>query len=111
MTRVLFVCGKARSRSPTAAQVFAERGYSTDFGGLSRDADDALSADQIEWAEHIFVMDNRQLRRLMDQFPGPMRGKRVVTLGIPDLYTFMQDDLVDLLLTKAGPHLEQGRRR
>ena len=109
MTRVLFICNSARVLGPTAAQVFAGRGFTTDFGGLARNADDALSGDQIEWAEHVFVMDNRVLRQLMDRFAGPMRGKRVVTLGISDLYTFMQDELVELLLTKAGPHLEEQR--
>ena len=44
MKRVLFVCGKARVRSPTAAQVFANwEGIRTDFGGISTDAGCAAS--------------------------------------------------------------------
>jgi predicted protein tyrosine phosphatase len=110
--RVLFICGKARARSPTAAQVFAEwEGVATDFGGVSRDADDALSAHQVEWADEIMVMETRHRNRLVDQFPKLMSGRAVVTLGIRDRYTFMQPELVEELIDRAGPYLKQGRRR
>lgn len=110
LTRALFICGKARSRSPTAAQVFARwESVSTDFGGISNDASDALSADQLDWAEQIFVMEQRHAKRLVEKFRAVMRGKRVINLGVRDNYTFMQPELVDLLIEKAGPHLRQGR--
>lgn len=106
MIRALFICGKARARSPTAAQVFSGwPGVSADFGGISRDADDALSADQIDWADLILVMEPRHARRLTDRFGRIMNGKRVVTLDIRDRYTFMQPELVNELVAKAGPYL------
>jgi len=106
VTRVLFICGRARARSPTAAQVFAGRpGVSTDFGGISRDADDALSADQIDWADLIIVMERRHAERLRDRFGRQLDGKRLVTLGIRDRYSFMQPELVVELQDKAGPYL------
>lgn len=109
MIRALFICGKARARSPTAAQIFADLpGVRTDFGGLSTDADDALSADQIQWADRIFVMEQRQHRRLSDKFAQVMRGKRVINLSIKDTYTFMEPALVELLTRRAGPHLTGG---
>ncbi|MEO0763692.1 MAG: low molecular weight phosphotyrosine protein phosphatase [Pseudomonadota bacterium] len=65
MKRVLFVCGRGRARSPTAAQVFADwPGVSTDFGGVSPDADDVLSADQIDWADLIIAMDAQNVSDL-----------------------------------------------
>jgi predicted protein tyrosine phosphatase len=104
--RVLFICGKARARSPTAAQIFAGRdGVQTDFGGISRDADDALSADQIDWADVIMVMERRHAERMRDRFGWQMDGKRMVTLGIRDRYSFMQPELVSELQAKAGPYL------
>lgn len=106
MTRVLFICGKARARSPTAAQIFADwEGVSTDFGGLSTDADDALSADQIDWADVIMVMERRHASRLNDRFGRILAGKKILTLDIRDHYTFMQPALVEELLAKAGPRL------
>ena len=107
MIKVLFICGKARRRSPTAAQVFAEtEGVRTDFGGISRDADDALSADQIDWADVILAMERRHVERLRDRFGRQLDGKRVIALGIADRYGFMQPELVRELRAKAGPHLK-----
>lgn len=106
MKRALFICGKARARSPTAAQVFAEMpGISTDFGGISADADDALSADQIDWADLIFVMEPRHTTRLNDRFGKMLAGRRIINLSIRDRFTFMQPELVEELNRKALPHL------
>jgi len=104
--RVLFLCSRHRLRSPTAEQVFrAWPGLEVDSAGLAPDADTPLSADQVAWAELILVMENAHRRRLQSRFAGPLKGKRVVVLGIPDDYGFMQPELVDLLLRKAGPLL------
>ena len=104
--RVLFICGKARVRSPTAAQVFADLpGVQTDFGGISRDADDALSADQLDWADLIMVMERRHAARLNDRFGRMLAGKKVVVLDIRDRYTFMEQALIDELNEKAAPRL------
>ncbi|MEO1490851.1 MAG: phosphotyrosine protein phosphatase [Pseudomonadota bacterium] len=106
MKRVLFLCGKARARSPTAAQVFADwPGVSTDFAGISNDADDALSADQIDWADLIMVMERRHATRLNDRFGRMLAGKKVLVLDIRDRYTFMEQGLIDELMEKAGPRL------
>ncbi|MEM8792115.1 MAG: phosphotyrosine protein phosphatase [Pseudomonadota bacterium] len=105
MRRLLFICGKGRARSPTAAQIFSRDGLATDFGGISRDADDALSADQIEWADVIFVMEQRHRTRLGDAFGRMLDGKRVINLAIRDRYSFMADDLIYELKQKVEPHL------
>ncbi|MEM0942598.1 MAG: phosphotyrosine protein phosphatase [Pseudomonadota bacterium] len=106
--RVLFICGKARARSPTAAQIFADRpGIQTDFGGLSRDADDAVSADQISWADLICVMETRHRERLADQFGRLLTGRRIVVLGVRDRFSFMDPDLIVELEEKAGPHMRR----
>ncbi|MEM0922689.1 MAG: phosphotyrosine protein phosphatase [Pseudomonadota bacterium] len=110
MTRVLFICGKARARSPTAAQIFADLpGVSTDFGGISRDADDALSGDQIAWADLILVMEPRHRQRLTDRFGRLLDGRPVVSLGIRDRFSFMAPELIAELREKAGPYLRNAR--
>ncbi|MBY8977830.1 phosphotyrosine protein phosphatase [Rhodobacteraceae bacterium NNCM2] len=106
MKRVLFICGKARARGPTAAQIFARLdGISTDFGGIGKDADDAISSDQIDWADLIIVMEQRHKTRLADRFGRLLDGKRIITLGVRDRYSFMQDDLIEELHAKAAPYL------
>ena len=106
MTRILFICANARARSPTAAQVFAEwPGLRTDFGGLSRETENLLSAEQIEWAEVIMVMERRDSNRLHDQFGRLLAGKQVQVLDIRGRYGFMDPKLVDELMAKAAPRL------
>lgn len=104
--RILFLCSRHRLRSPTAEQVFRDwPELEVDSAGLAPDADTPLSAEQVAWAELILVMENAHRQRLQSRFAGALRGKRVVVLGIPDDYGFMQPELVELLLRKAGPLL------
>ena len=103
MKRMLFICGKARQRSPTADEVFrVENNIETDFAGLSDDADVVLSVDQIEWATDIAVMEKRQITRLKTKFAKHLKGKRIVSLDVPDNYTFKQPELVVLLQSRRG---------
>ena len=98
MTRVLFVCGKARKRSPTAFEV--ARGWSClepDFAGLSKDADELIMAEHVAWADVIMVMEPRHKQRLKNAPGGMLTDTKVVTLGIPDRFEFMDDVLVDRL--------------
>ena len=58
LTNLLFLCARNRLRSPTAEQVFASRpGVETASAGLAPDADEQVSAELIEWADLIFVME------------------------------------------------------
>lgn len=103
MQHILFVCGKARKRSPSAAEIFAqEDGVATDFAGLSIDADERLSPEHLAWADVVVIMERRQLKRLNAQFSPYLKGKRIVTLGIPDDFEFMQPELVNLLHTRKA---------
>lgn len=107
MHRALFICSRNRLRSPTAEQVFASwPGVDTDSAGLADDADVPLSAEQIEWATIVFVMEKRHRTRLATRFARHLKGKRVVCLDIPDDYGFMQPELVQLLQAKAGHFLK-----
>jgi predicted protein tyrosine phosphatase len=104
--RVLFLCSRNRLRSPTAEQVFgAWPELEVDSAGLADDAETLLSAEQLDWAELIVVMEAAHRRRLQARHRRRLRGKKVVCLDIPDHYAFMQPELVALLLKKAGPLL------
>ncbi len=108
MTHVLFICGKNKWRSPTAEQIFAEHpGINCASAGLSHDAETPLSPELLEWAELIFVMEKKHKTKLSACFKEHLAGKRIVCLGIPDNYKFMDPVLVKLLRGKVTPHLPQ----
>jgi predicted protein tyrosine phosphatase len=107
MTRALFICGKARARGPTAAQIASQwDGVRADSAGLDNGSDDTLSLEQLEWADILFVMEPRQKTRLSSKFGRAIRGKPVICLDVPDLYSFMEPKLVEILTDKIRPHLK-----
>jgi predicted protein tyrosine phosphatase len=86
--------------------VFADRpGIETASAGTNRGADNPLPAELVDWADVIFVMEKQHQRKLSENFQAQLRGKRVVCLGIPDDYQFMQPELVDLLEAKVSKHI------
>ncbi len=103
--KLLFVCSRNRLRSPTAEVVFAvDEGIEATSAGTSVDADVAVSADLIEWAEIIFVMERVHERKLLERFGPLLKAKRVVVLGIPDRYRYMDPELVAILRRKVSPY-------
>lgn len=103
MSNILFVCGKARRRSPTAAAVAAKHlGQQTDFAGLSADADERIGTEHLAWADTIVVMEKRQLSRLKRQVAAHLKDKRLVCLDIPDSFEFMQPELVELVVARLS---------
>jgi predicted protein tyrosine phosphatase len=105
--KLLFVCSRNRLRSPTAEAVFATcAGFETLSAGTSPDAETPVSGDLIEWADVIFAMESVHRRRLKQRFPPLLRNKKVVVLGIPDEYGYMDPTLVALLKSKVARWLE-----
>ncbi len=104
--KILFVCTQNRLRSPTAEQVFSiYDGLECDSAGLAPDAVVALSTEQIAWADTIFVMEKAHRNKLSKKFKNHLRGKRIIVLGIPDDFEFMEEGLVRLLKVKVPQFL------
>jgi predicted protein tyrosine phosphatase len=102
MKKVLFVCSQNRLRSPTAEQVFAKRrDIEVDSAGTNNDADNPLTAELVEWADIIFVMEKAHRRKLQQRFRPQLKNTRVVCLDIPDDFEFMDPELVRLLETRV----------
>ncbi len=106
MKRVLFLCSRNKLRSPTAERVFCGRAdLDVASAGLNADAEVPCSADLVEWADIIFVMEKAHRARLSARFGRGLKNTRVVCLDIPDKYAFMQPELVQLLQAKVVRHL------
>ena len=108
--RVLFVCSRNRRRSPTAEQVFsAYPNLECRSAGTEADAESPLTADDVEWAELVVAMERRHKRLVSERFHQELRGKRLLCLGIPDHYRFMDAELVRLLEAKLWRLLPEAR--
>lgn len=64
-----------------------------------------VSAEMIEWVDAIFVMEAVHKKKLGKEFNGSLKGKRVIVLGIPDKYDYMQRELVQLLEAKVSRYV------
>ena len=96
--RVLFVCTQNRLRSPTAEALFrAHPGWEVASAGTARDADTPLTRDLLEWADVAVCMEKGHRDWIRSKLRGVLPDDRLVTLGIPDEYEFMDPDLVTLL--------------
>lgn len=104
--RLLFVCSQNRLRSPTAEHVFATRpGVETLSAGLNTGADVPLSDELLRWADLVLVMEKRHREKLSREFRPALGATRVICLDIPDIYEYMDPELVALLEKRVTPYL------
>jgi predicted protein tyrosine phosphatase len=95
MKHLLFICSRNRLRSPTAEAVFSSYpDVKCSSAGVAPDADYVVAKDDIEWADTIFVMERTHERKLKNKFGKALQNKRIVCLGIPDEYDFMDPALI-----------------
>jgi predicted protein tyrosine phosphatase len=106
MKRFLFVCSQNRLRSPTAEQIFSQRGdIEVASAGMNHDAETPLSSDLVKWADVIVVMERTHRNKLQTRFRSDLNGKHIVCLDMPDDYDFMDPGLVRLLQARMSRHL------
>ncbi len=74
--------------------------------GLDKDAINTISSDDLEWADIIFVMEKTHRNKLSKKFKQYVRGKRVISLNIPDEYDYMDPILIQLLKISVPKYLE-----
>lgn len=108
--RVLFLCYQNRRRSATAERVFCKR---TDLdvrsAGLGPDALVRVNERMLDWADVVFVMEERHRLELERMFPEHAALARTITLEIPDEYAFLDPELVKLLHARVPKHLARTR--
>jgi len=106
MKRFLFVCSQNKLRSPTAEQIFSDRGdIDVASAGTNHDAENPLSSELLEWADVIFVMERTHRSKIQQRFRKALDGKRIVCLDIRDDYAFMDPELVCLLQSRMARYL------
>jgi predicted protein tyrosine phosphatase len=103
---VLFVCSRNRLRSPTAEQVFSTwPGIEVSSAGLDASADTPVTAEILEWADIIFVMERSHRNKLSKRFRPHLKDRRIICLDIPDEFEYMDPKLILLLKARVPRHL------
>jgi len=61
-----------------------------------------VTEGHIGWADIIFVMEKKHLRRIRDKFGDLLNEKKIVNLDIADDYQFMDEELIEILQNRVS---------
>jgi len=103
MWNVLFVCTGNVDRSPTAeAMVKNTLGINAKSAGTSYAATVPITPKLINWADAIFVMEDKHEEAIVKLVPSSY--KKIRVLDIPDIFYRDQPELKKLLAQKLKPY-------
>ena len=105
MKKLLFVCTLNLQRSPTAAEIFKDK-YDTKSAGVGDTAKVPLTSELLGWADVVFVMEGWQRKLISEKFPKLYLKKKIINLDIPDMYYFMDEELVKVLKEKVETSIQ-----
>ena len=104
---LLFICTVNRMRSCTAETIYAsDPRHRVRSAGTSPTATRQITRELLRWADRIFVMERQHEAFILENFPDQDVRKKMIVLGIPDYYYYMEPELIDLLKTKISPYLD-----
>lgn len=92
--KLLFICNQNENRSKTAEELFKDK-FSTKSAGLYNEK--PVTEKQIAWADTIIVMEDAQRSEIAQRFPKLYAQKRILSLNIPDIYSYNQPKLREIL--------------
>ena len=106
VTNVLFICSRNQWRSPTAEQVWKNHPeLAVSSAGTSPNAKRTVNAKMMQWADVIFVMEQKHKNRLKAQFGHLSTYKDIQVLDIADEYQYMDNELVSIIKQSVGSYL------
>ena len=103
---LLFICSRNKWRSRTAETIFKNnpihhvKSAGTDDGAMVR-----INEKNLDWADIIFVMEDKHKQRIKEKFNTASIIKKIVVLEIPDDYQYMDLELIDIIKTSVSPYL------
>lgn len=105
--RILFVCSKNRWRSRTAEKIFKNNGiHEIKSAGTESSARIKLTNQDLYWADLILVMEDKHLEKLYSNFDIQKGNEKVHVLGIPDIYKYMDTELIQILKISTIQYFE-----
>ena len=110
--KILFVCSANVDRSPTAEHVcLGWRDLEVKSAGVSKYARIPICAELIQWADAVLCMEKRHILKIKKKFPGITVNKIIDSLNVPDIFPYMNKNLVNLLREKTGAWLHNYHTR
>lgn len=103
---LLFICTINRMRSCTAETLYAaDTALKVKSAGIAPTAPTQITPELLRWADKVFVMENLHRAFISEKFPEIDLSNKIIVLGIPDFYYYMEPELIDLLRERIDPYL------
>ena len=103
---LLFLCSQNKRRSLTAEKIFDGRGgHKARSAGTEQNARIKVTPGILGWADIIFCMEKKHLRRIQEKYPDIIVDKKLVCLYINDDYEYMDRELQELLESCVDEYL------
>lgn len=103
---LLFLCSRNKRRSLTAEKIFdGINGHSARSAGTENDSRVKVTPGLLGWADIIFCMEKKHLRRIKEKYPDIIRDKKTVCLNIDDDYEYMDEELQELLRSAVSEYI------
>ncbi len=106
MQNILFICSANKDRSRTAEDYFTEHYTSLSFDSAGTNwkicnqlGTTFVCQDQLEWADKVYVMETKHLKKINEIF-GKGYFNKIEVLQIKDVYKYNQKELIELLKDK-----------
>ncbi len=103
----LFVCSANLDRSRTAEAVFTAkypdhkfRSAGTNHNVCAECRSTLVTNDHVQWADHIFAMENKHLDYMNSLQPENI-AEKVTVLEVPDQYKYLNAGLIAILEEKV----------
>lgn len=104
---ILFLCSQNKRRSLTAEVLFKNlTGYSVRSAGTENNSRVKVTPGMLKWADKIFCMEKKHVRRMKERYPDILDGKQIICLNIGDDYEYMDEALIGLLESCVYDFLE-----
>ena len=100
---LLFVCNQAKHRSRTAAEIYQDD-HNTSFAGVYSE-ERPVTKKLLAETDTVFFMEESQRTIVTKQFPKLSMQKRLITLNIPDVYSYNDKRLIQELQKHLQPYL------
>ena len=99
--KILFVCTFNQMRSRTAEELYQDdERFIARSAGTDKDAPVRVDLETLMWADVVVVMETTHQTWIKIGYPLIYEKKKVLCLDIPDMYLFMQKDLIALMKKK-----------
>lgn len=96
--KLLFICSQNKRRSLTAEKLFdGYNGHQARSAGTESNARVKVTPGTLGWADMIFCMEKKHVRRLREKYSDIVADKQMISLNISDDYEYMDRELQEIL--------------